>query len=304
MFRRTYDEIAELIRTTALDPAMARAIVRRAGLRAGSGDGDGSNLLEQFLSPNPPNALPHLPRRRVQNGLAWPYQPSLAPEGATYWDARASVGGVVNGDVSVGALESTQDYYNMLHFTNYSEHRGTPLGANLYDPGLTNQPQVGNPPVRTSRAWVGGQTTYDPFPFPSAPLYFWADLSEAITVVPFIDFFKTGSTTSPYRMAFVAEVANAVGSISLRLYGSLDSGGSWQAPFEVNGGNAGSAYAAKELNENYTPSSSEDGGMGRGLLRPEFQRDDVLFKFVVTTGNAANWIEFEDLGIRADDVNV
>lgn len=297
MFRRTYDEIAELIVKTALDPEVARAIVRKAGLRSGD---DGSALLAQLLSPNPPDRRPHLPRRRVQNGLAWPYQPSAVLEGNTYWDARVTASGVVTGDVSVGRLADTQEYYNMLHFTNYSEHRqGINLGVNLQDPGHTTQSQVGDPPNRASRAWVGGQTTYDPFPYPSAPLYLWADLSEAVTVEPFIGFIATGSGTSPYRNAFVAEAQSAVGPIVLRLYGSLDGGATWEAPFEVNFGNAGSAYAAAELNQNYTTSSGEDGDEAQGALRPEFQVDDVLFKFTLSTPNAANWLEFEDLGLRA-----
>lgn len=43
MFRRTYDEILELIKLKLLDTAIARDIVRKAGIRPGSSSGDGGS---------------------------------------------------------------------------------------------------------------------------------------------------------------------------------------------------------------------------------------------------------------------
>lgn len=298
MFRRTYNEIRELILNTALDPSVARDIVRKSGLRSGGAGGgdDGTQLGQQLYAPPPTPPSPRAPRRRVQNGLAWPY-PGYVEDGNTYWDQS---------DTTVSNLELSQNRYNGMYFPPYSEYR-IPLGVNLVDPGFGAGSGNVNPHGRASRCFVRGSTFYDPFPYPDAPMYFWADLSQGSVELYVGSYIRVGTGgEGPYQDSnpFNPPVTLPTGPVVLKTWASLDNGATWEPPSEPFSGpplNTGAANWAFQLNPNYSPSDTEDGGAPPGTLRSELLRDDVLFKFTLLMAAADYWLEFEEIGLYIDD---
>lgn len=304
MFRRTYDEILELIKTTALDAGMARKIVRKGGLRGGAGagnDGDGSELTEELSSPLPPDRHPHRPRRYVDNSLAWPYHASPIDGDVTYWDGRYVIGSTITGDTTMfGNALGHQTRWTGMWFPGWTETSRPPLGTYLLPPGTSTAPLQ-----RTdARCWVGGQTLYDPFPHDG--FYLWKDMRDVIDVQAWTSVVLVGKGPSPIENIAGGgsgeDSAGAVGPIILRLYASLDQGATWVAPYHpvaVTGGtNTGAQYGAINLNPEYSPTPTEDGfNVGSVVMREEIREDDVLFKFTLTSADADNWVEYESLGI-------
>lgn len=307
-FRRIYNEIREMLLTTALDPAMARDIVRKAGLKSGAGSGDdGTTLTDQLLSPPASDSHPHRPRRRVQNGLAWPYAGYAGtPDGDTYWDEGVSISGQIifdgtlhidqtlntvhDANLDIGRLADSQVRWSSMYFPGFSDHRIN-VGAYL-------EPHISGGPIRAGRAWVGGETLYDPFPYPGC--YFWADTSEAYVTPVFGQSF-TGNAASPYET--IDDLPT--GPMILRCWASSDGGSTWDAPWPPRtpvGGvsNPGSAYWAQYLGPSgSTPGPTDDGYISPlpEQLKDEFRADDTLFKFTLATPDPNDWLQFRFLGL-------
>lgn len=305
-FKRTYNEIRELILKTALDPDMARGIMRKAGLISGlgGGDDDGTIIGEQLLNPLPSDDEPQRPRRRVQNDLFWPYSGFAGvPPGDTYWDHGIVQSGIITYDetkytvnlistleaLGIGKLADPQIRWHGMHFPGFSDDRigvGGHLAPHAVGTGIV---------IRTGFCWVGGESVYDPFPYPG--YYLWADTREAF-VIPFIGQFFAGNGDSPYDVG-----GGPIGPVTMKCFASNDGGVTWGAPWPPRtptGGvsNPGSAYWALDLSTGFTPGPTDDGFVHPlpHTLKDEYRAEDVLFKFTLTT-NPVNWFQFHILGL-------
>lgn len=343
-FQKTYDEIKEMVLRTALDIKMARAIVRKSGLLSGAVNAAAglTRLPWEFFFPNPhgayaglpaiPGQSAELPRRRVQNNLEWPptndqFPPEL--QGANNGSVGKAMLAWNIADTSMTFFKSPQSYANMLHFTAYSEGLRPQIGSRLIEtpprvfedePGIQNP---GVPKTAVGATFVTGRTYYDPFPFPEAPLYFWADLTDSQNVACFAHIVGVGIRETPYNEVDSAELHSGdpnftkipQGNVVLKCWASIDGGASWISPWHPYDINSESGYNAWDLNrDNYYgiqgltgsefPIDVPGGTLGTGVERKEIFRDDVLFKFTLETPSTDTWVAFDVLGITPNFVDI
>lgn len=340
-FKKTYDEIKEMVLHAALDIEMARAIVRKSGLMAGllGTAADVFLLFWEFYIPLVHGGAVHWPpysdyfgfswggsgeslRRRSSNEVAWPpsgdefpgsgpyaaYSPSNVPHGMLWFD----------GEGTLGNRPRPQAHYQHYHLTGYSEGQRPFLGVRLVEtPPRPNPNGIGiqNPGVGPSASgfpFVSGRTYYDPFPWPDAPLYFWADLAENNGLSPFLNVVNWGLKGSlSGQRRYVQEVGNpgsVPGPMLLKAWASVDGGATWIAPWYPVENEPYSAWGTWFINLReiypFGNSSMPVGTPGRvgqsGWIRKELYRDDVLIKFTLETPTTDTWVMFTDIGITTN----
>lgn len=299
-----------MIKLTVLDVQVARDIVRKAGVIGG----DQGSLEDQLLSPPPSDSHPARPRRRVQNDLLWPYAGYAGtPDGDTYWDEGVSnfslepvfdrtlhidstVGSQHTPWYDIGRLADSQVRFNAMHFVGFSDNK-LPVGGYVTPHAPDFGEATGSGVIRAGRAWVGGQTVYDPFPCEG--YYLYADTKEAY-VTPVIGQFFAGNGPTPYEEFS----GSAASKIILKTWASSDGGTTWDAPWPpvaVPGGtNAGSAYWARWVGGAVAPTALQDGYIHppATTLKDEFRADDTLFKFTLTFDDPGDWFQFHLLGLH------
>lgn len=202
-----------MIPDIALDKPMAEDIVRRCGLTMG---GAIQALFVDWLDP-PELQSPPLPfntggtiARRVQQPTAEDWYsgskflppgstPSVAsrimPPGVTWWRRGVPTG--------IGFRNNNSWRWNWLNFEGYGRtyvgtgYQRPPARTTIFElPAPTIVAYSGASPPPGYPGWpfgeqpgspiVTGRTMYDPFPYPDAPLYFWADLADCRRLVYFV----------------------------------------------------------------------------------------------------------------------
>lgn len=312
---RYWKEILEEIERTVYQVPVCKEIVRRSGLRTLSETSWDVTLPPELDNPAPITPLEAIATfknrriaRRVQNDLG---APVIVPIGDIYW--KGSDGS------SAGPAQNT---VNRFHFTHYSEHQRPHVGARTSTPPVNPlYPAPGEPrfleppfggPATAGTPWVGGSTLYDPFPYPEAPLYFWADLSQATRFQFIIRGRNSGPGPDPLTMA-ADGWTGPTGPMVLKTWASLDGGETWQAPyydsgsdgFDLNGNddpnapwrNVYARYYARRV-DFYTLGTldlEEPGGAASGMLRKEMYQDEVLFKLTLETESPNVWFSWVDI---------
>lgn len=173
--------------------------------------------------------------------------------------------------------------------------------------------------------YVTGSTTYDPYPYPEYPMYFWGDFKhmEYIWILSASsnsnNLFTTNSyfgipaqlappdmwpakprvdTTKPVEdFARGMNYNPLTQPINLYLRASLDNGATWDTPFGVRVGDG--EFQDRDFPLNLIGSSAISGyRIGGGQLKPEYRRDGVKLKFVLQTQSVEDRIYVSEITVK------
>lgn len=270
-----------------LDPAMARAIVRKAGLRAGAG---------------------------IHDSLDWIY--ALFFEDLPYNKPDFNIYGVIKRHIRKRSAED----FDVMYGADMSSYGGSGLASYdifEYQPTAWNHSEAYAPGVNFDFAadnrlhwthpFITGRTEYDPFPYPELPCYFQADLSHfnIMTIHHGNRRYQHASSFANARQAVQMGVTGTISGtetpnllddahpVWLKLWASLDGGSTWQNPLFLDQQNNGGWVHL------HTKAGGGTIGSNVAFILPEFRREGVLMKLTLTAPSTDVIIYLTHISVRA-----
>lgn len=341
-FPRTYRALEEMMRNMVKHTSLARAIVRKSGVHLSAVTGALESSLQWLIdlwfarrAYNQPTATTF-----GSDGGNGPY--SLLK---SIPKKRSSVDyDVIYQNDTTNVAYASQATYDIFEayptFWGLGGEYG--VGANLDPyPGSTDVPAYTDDPDHFNdtfedHPFITGSTTYDPYPYPEYPNYFWADLRHMTHMYHFHSRRVGGMWLEGLAIEGDSrpnsKLNSSSGFVFFELHASLDGGETWEGPYDNQSradfypyyqGDTGNvnpwapstskpyyylekgevnmrAFGTSALTENFNSYSSNIlFGTNYGMIKNRFRVNNVLMKFVLRGALSSSKIYIGHYGVRA-----